>query len=531
LAAFFPIFVAFGLVLAVACANVSNMMLARALSRQREIGIRVSLGAGRARLVQQLLTESVMLAWPAALAGFAISQATIRLGQRLLFATLPAVVSKMVRVPRLDPDARVFAFILAASFGATLIFGLIPAIQTTRSSLVQANRGDFGSEYRPTRLRNALVAAQAMVCCLLLIYTVVMMRCVERTASLDVGMRTRGVFDVQTAPKYKAAVVERLTSQPGIEGVAAAFRGPMYSPLHHIMVIPGGGRNELVAGYNFVSPEYFSVMRIPILQGRAYSPEEARSGAAVVVISDATAKRFWPGRNALGETLTIPAKQRDTGAERLPPSARVIGISRDAVNGIAANGLDATCLYFPTIVAAAMNESLLVGVRVDKEAGRRIVEGAMDTIAPGAADEINPMDEVIATMIYPFRVTLWIGGFLAALALALTVSGVYGVMSFIVSQRSKEIGIRMALGAGGPAVLRMMLGQSMRLVGIGAALGGTVALMIAPVFANQIQAIKPYDPVAYGLGAMLVVATSLGAAAIPSRRALRINPVVTLRCD
>src|SRR5690348_13924968 len=188
-AACLPVFVAFALVLAAACANVSNMMLARALARQREMGIRVSLGAGRARLVRQLLTESVLLAVPASAAGFFISVMTIRLAQRAFFATMPAVFTKFVRVPDLEADGRVFLFILAVSVGAAVLFGLIPALQTTRSNLLQANRGDFATDYRPARLRNGLLAAQAMVCCLLLIYSGVMLRSERRMSTLDLGMR------------------------------------------------------------------------------------------------------------------------------------------------------------------------------------------------------------------------------------------------------------------------------------------------------------------------------------------------------
>lgn len=528
-----PVFVAFGLVLAVACANVSNMMLARALARQREIGIRVSLGAGRARLVRQLLTESVMLAGPAAAAGFAISQCTIRFAQWLMFATLPAAFAKLVRVPRLDPDYRIFLFILAASFGATLLFGLIPAIQTTRSNLVQANRGDFGSDHRPARLRNALVAIQAMVCCLLLIYSAVVLRGRQRVSAMDVGMRTNGVFDVLVASKYKAAAVARLVAQPGIEGAAGAMRAPFYGGLRRIAVIPDGGAGEVGAGYTFVSPEYFSLLRIPIVQGRAYSAEEAREGAAVVVISQATAKRFWPGRSALGATIAIPPKRQGSNNSVRPAfgAARVIGIARDAVNGFVGEGIDTTCLYFPTTVTAESNESLVVAVHGEKEAGRRTIEAVLNSVAPDAADQINPLDEVLDTMIYPFRVTFWIGGFLAGLALLLTVSGIYGVMSYVVSQRSKEIGIRMALGAGSATVVWMVVTQSMRMAGIGTALGGGLALAVAPVFNHQLEAIKPYDPMAYLLGAVLVIGASLGAAAAPSRRAVRIDPVVALRCD
>jgi hypothetical protein len=253
----------------------------------------------------------------------------------------------------------------------------------------------------------------------------------------------------------------------------------------------------------------------------------------VVVISQATARLFWPGRDALGETVQIDAQRLPRpGSSRLPPfsSARVIGIARDAANGFVGNGLDPTCLYFPTTTADD-DASLLIAARGGKEAGRRLIQATLDRIAPDAADQLNPLDEVLATMRYPFRVAFWIASFLAGLALLLTISGVYGVMSYAVSQRSKEIGIRMALGADSAAVVWMVVEQSMRMAGIGAALGGAAALMVAPVFANQLQAIRPYEPIAYAVGLAVVIAAGLAAAVLPGRRAVRIDPVVTLRCD
>jgi predicted permease len=534
LVAFSPIFVAFGLVLVISCANVSNMMLARALARQREIAIRVSLGAGRWRLIRQLLTESLLLGLPAALAGFAISQGTLRFARWLLFRTVPTAFGRMIRLPDMEPDARVFGFLLLAAASATLLFGLVPAIQTTRSRLVEANRGDFSSDYRPARLRNVLVAGQAAVCALLLIYAGVMLRSEQRMTARDVGMRTRGVFDVIVNAKIHAKAAERLAAQPGVEGVAGAWRAPLYSSLRQLAVTPAGGKEEILSGYDFVSPEYFSVLRIPLLRGRFFSAEEAKAGAAVVVVSESTARRFWPNRDALGETIEITAKrQKDPRSDRLPAfaTARVIGIARDAINGFVGSGIDPTCLYFPTTVGAKGNESLLVGVTGRKEAGRRSIEEALNAIAPGIADQINPMDEVLETMIYPFRVAFWIAGFLGGLALVLTVSGIYGVLTYLVSQRTKEIGIRMALGAGAPAVVRMVVTQSMRLSAIGTAAGVALALAAAPVFANQIEALKPYDAAAYAGGALLVTIATMGAAYQPARRAVTVDPVSALRCD
>lgn len=223
----------------------------------------------------------------------------------------------------------------------------------------------------------------------------------------------------------------------------------------------------------------------------------------------------------------------DANSDPVPQfrAARVVGIARDAASGFIGDGLDRTCLYFPTTRSAANNESLLVAARGNNDAGPRLVEATVNEVAPDAAEQVNPLDDVLATRIYPFRVILWIGGFLAGLALLLTVSGVYGVMSFAVGQRSKEIGIRIALGANGAAVVRMVVAQSLRMAGIGALVGGGLSLAVAPVFAHQIEVVQPYDVLAYLAGVGIVCAASLGAAAVPSRRAVRIDPVATLRCD
>ena len=209
----------------------------------------------------------------------------------------------------------------------------------------------------------------------------------------------------------------------------------------------------------------------------------------------------------------------------------MIGIVRDAITGTIANGPDAGYLYFPTSARDAYNDSLLVRVKGNPAAARRALEKALDQIAPSIADMINPMDDVFAVQLYPFRVLFWLSAFLGVLALVLTASGIYGVMSYLVSQRTKEIGIRVALGADVRAVVAMVVKQSMRLAAIGTLAGVLFTLAVAPVFAHQLAAIDPYDFVAYGGGALLVLAAVLAASYYPSRRAVRIDPAVTLRCD
>ena len=529
---FIPIFTAFGLVLLIACANVSNMMLARGLARQREIGIRISLGAGRARLVRQLLTESVLLALPAAALGFAVSESTVEGARRLLFATVPGAFARTLVLESLTPDWRVFGFILLASILATLLFGLAPAVQTTRSRLVEANRGDFSSDYRPARLRSALLVTQVAVCSLLLIVTAIVLRSQQRVTANSVGLDLNGVWDVKIAEKYQAIAAERLAATPGIEAVAAAWRAPLYGRDRAIALIPSGSRAKVFTGCNLVSPGYFTVFRIPVLRGRAFTDSEAEARAPVAVVSESAARRLWPGADAIGQTVSLPP--RDPLATGVPSfsEARVIGVARDALSGYLANSADLqrSLIYFPTNRHASKNESLLVRLS-DTAGARRRIAAALDGIAPSLYDMLNPMDDVLAMQIYPFQVTFWVAAFLGGLALLMTISGIYGVLSYLVSQRTKEIGIRVALGASSGDVVRIVVRQSARLAVAGVSIGIALVLAIAPVFAHQIEAIHPYDALAYGGAAALVLLAAVAASLAPSRRAGRADPMTALRCD
>jgi predicted permease len=519
-------------VLLIACANVSNMMLARALSRQREIAIRVSLGAGRARLVRQLLTESVILALPAAAAGFAVSEAMIQGSRRLLFATVPPAFSRLLAINDLSPDWRVFGHLLAVSAGTALLFGLLPAIQTTRSRLVAANRGDFSSDHRPARLRNLLVVTQVAVCALLLVCTAIVLRSEWRVTASGIGLDTTGLWDIRMIGRYQAAAAALLAEEPGVENVAVAWRAPLYGSWPAMVVMPSGRNEPIRTRHNFVSGSFFAVLRIATMRGRVFSPAESTAEAPVAVVSEATARRLWPDGDAVGQTIAIPpAAAYNPNFQRIPAfaSARVIGVVQDLITGY--DGAGDTCIYFPTSAKSSYNDSVLARMSGPQVDARRRLVAALDRVAPGVADLVNPMDDVKALLVFPFRMTSWIAGFLAAVALLLTVTGIYGVMSYVVSQRTREIGIRVALGAGSPAILWMMLRQSGALALIGAAVGVGLALLAGPVIANQIAAIQPYEAGPY-IGTIAVVFTAAMAAAYaPSRRALRIDPAVTLRCD
>ena len=530
--AFAPIFVAFGLVLMTACANVSNMMLARALMRQREIGIRLSLGAGRLRLVRQLLTEAFLLSLPAALAGMVISELTIRGLRELFFRTIPSRFGKLMQFPDMQPDYRVFAFVLLAAVVTTLLFGLTPAIQATRRGVAYATRRDYGQDFRPSRLRNALVVAQVLVCSLLLITSLIVLKSQTRLAVRDLRADPHGVLDIRLQHKFTLTVAERFREEALVETVAAVSRAPFYGGLPALSIAPIGDTQLVRSYFNMISPQYFDLLRIPLVGGRNFTIIEANSQAPVVIVSEATARRLLPAGSPLGQELRIEADRMNRFfASPSFTSARVVGVARDVINGFASESVDSACVYFPTDANSTAVTSLLVRVHGNVEAGRMALERTIQQVAPGAADMISPLEQVAETQIYPFKVLFWLSGFLAGLSMVFVISGIYGVLSFVVSQRKKEIGIRVALGAPAGSVVTMILGHSMRLAVLGTALGVGAVVAIAPLFAHEIDAVRPFEWQPYFVAVALVLGASAVASFVPSRRASNLDAASTLRTD
>jgi predicted permease len=526
-----PIGLSFALVLAIACANVANMMLARGMARQREVGIRLSLGAARARLVRQLLTESVLLALPAAALGFVISSTTLGAGIRLMFATIPSEFGPYLRVLPLAPDGRVFWFILAAAIAAAVLFGLAPALQATRASVVQAARGNFDTERRPRRLRNALIITQVAGAALLLITSGVLLRSSHRLQRIESGVRSRDVLQLDVLETARGRALAQLDVERTVESVAAASSSPLDGSFK-VVRIGRAGLEPLAAFYSFVSSNYFSVLDIPLVSGRTFTRDEEGTRGPVAIISETTALRLWPGRDAVGGYITLGTDvldRRDARAD-FPRDVRVIGVARDAVSGALVLGRGRPVVYFPTN-AAARGVQLLLRVRGEPERARREIDADLDRMTPGAVDGIHRLDEMIAGTLYPFKAAFWVSSAIGAIALLLTLTGVYGVLSYVVTQRAREIGIRLALGASSRAVLGLVLGQSFRLALIGLAAGSVLALGMSRLVASQLEFIDTFDALAFAGGAMIVLATCLGGAFMPSRRAARIDPVTSLRQD
>jgi predicted permease len=524
---FLPLGIAFGLVLVICCANVSNMMLARALARQKEIGVRLALGAARGRLIRQLLSENLSLALLAGAVGFAISLGAVSEGQRLLAATLPAAVRIVLHIEPLQPDYRVFFFILGAAALSAILFGLAPALQATRTSLTEALRGEFGAKISSSRLRSLLVVSQISVCLILLVLTGILVRGSGSYRNTDLGYNHHGVVyplflgrGVEAAELPKLA--DRLSMEPWIDQWAAAWHAPLRS-VDQIVVTPAPGTQTFRSGYNIVSPEYFQVLEIPIVRGRNFSAAEADSEAAAAIVNQSTARKFWPDGDALGKSIVLKGNP--------PTRAVVIGIAKDVISGQIFTGRDSTMIYLPTSRHATRVMTFLIRGKGDVYAPTRQLERTLDGTLPHRPVISISLDEMFFTQAYPFMAAAWISAMLGGLALLLTLSGMYGVLSYLVGQRTKEIGIRIALGATPRVVVRLILNQSLRFAVWGVSIGLVLAFGGVLLLRHFLTLINGYDFVSYAAAAAIVLVAALASAFFPSNRAARINPMETLRAD
>jgi predicted permease len=529
---FAPLALAFALILVLACANVANMLLARGLARQRELGIRLAIGAGRARLVRQLVTESIVLALPAVGIGFAISWLAVDVGVRALFATLPADLAAFVRLVPLHPDARVVAFAFAAAAASAFLFGLVPSLQATRLSVVQATRGNFISEGSPNRLRNALIVGQITVASLLLITASILLREAARLGRTDTGLRTRDVVSVEVQEKSRAGVLAALAGSRFVDAVAAAASLPLDMRFPTVSIMPMGDSITTDVIYNRVSSSYFDVLKIPIVSGRGFTLDEEREAAPTVIVSEAAARRLWPGGSPLGHVIHLRLRSANGIVDPLSrhQDARVIGMARDVVVGSVDAGKEQLVLYFPNTVAAA-GCCLLVRVRGDAATAKSALDVDLERAVPGGVDRIDRLETFVVGAIYPYRAAYWVSSALGLIALGLTVVGVYGVVAYVVGQRTRELGVRIALGATTRDVLRLVLGQSLRQAVMGGAIGALLALGVARVLASNIQNMPAFDYVAFAGALLCVLGACMIAAFVPARQAARIDPTAALRHD
>lgn len=519
LVVFSPLVAAFVLVLVLACTNVASMMLARATARQREIGIRLSLGAGRRRLIRQLLTESVLLSIPAALLGLIISRLTIDAALWTMFATVPKDMLELVHDVARPLDWRVIAFMVLAALVSAFLFGFAPALQATRASVMSSVRGELNSDLKPSRVRNGLVIAQITVCTLLLIACGALVRTTQAMTHFDVGFHTDRVIAIEPTQNGRGRIIRALSIDPAVDRIAAASSVPMGGRVPTVTAATQDGVT-IITAQNKVSPDYFEILRIPLLRGRNFTQQEATAEAPVAILSASAAARFFPGRETLGQTLRLESPVR---------VVRVIGIADDIVTCCIAYGKDAALLYLPA--TASQTQSVLVHVRGEVETERQSLEKRLGAAAPGAINDMHSLDQYRAAGLYAFRAASMIGAAVGALALLLTLSGIYGVIAYFVTQRTKEIGIRVALGATRRTVTAMVLKQSLRLTALGMLVGAALAMLVARLLATQMIFVRVFDGAAFAGGLLLVVCAALAAGYVPSRRATQINPIETLRYD
>ncbi len=534
--AFSPIFFAFGLILLIGCANVANLLLARGVARQREIGIRLAVGASRRRVVGQLLTENLVLSLASAGVAFAISRFVLVAIVEVMTRTFPPEFGN-IRFAVPPADWRVALFLVAAALVSTLLFALAPALQATRFELLRAIRGEVVRVGRPGRARDALVALQVTGSALLLICAGVFLRSSWASATVDPGIRTADTISVSLLNEHRRGVVlDMLTRDPVVESVAASWPG-----LDGLPGFADGSSGRSPVTYQFVSPEYFEVLGLDLLRGRGFTEHERSASASVAVVSESVARQLWPAGEAIGPVLQLEPDSAPSDVHGDDPrlSSRryvVVGVLRE-VAGIRLGGLKmaGAGIYVP-IDAQAAKTSLILRVRGDSERSRHELVDRFAAIDLNMV-EVSALRTLARMEAYLLAVPFWITLVLGTLALLLTVSGLFSVISYLVEQRTREIGVRMALGATRRNIVALVLSQSARPVAVGLLVGGTLtvalgATLLATPLADVIgTSVRLFDPAASVTSRLCIVFACAGAALVPTLRAGRVDPINALRQD
>jgi predicted permease len=525
---------AFGLVLLVASANVTNLMLARALARQPEIAVRLALGASTRRVARQLAVESLVLAFPAAAAGLALIIVTARVFPAVILATVPAGVPGVenILVP-LDPDWRVMAFLAAAAVLSAVLITIAPAGRLAGMRLFHASRGGASSDARGSRLRSGLVAVQIGACALFLVGAVGLLDEASRLANPQPNLSYERVSLIRIDPKLRTAVATRLASEVAVEHVAVTWKPPlMGGPLPTARAAASATSIVRTIGYTGVSPEYFTLFDIQIVRGRTFTPAEAAAGAAVALVSEATAAALWPGLDPLGQTLDLAVVPEGRADRRLPRGpVLIIGVTEDVVSGNIFDGVDASCVYFPTDVQPLTEMWLLVRARTDDvEELRLAVTTAEKEVAPDVPFQVFPMRTLVGLAVWIFQAFSVAASLLSLVGLLFAYSGTHAVVSFLVAQRRREFGVRMALGASAWRIVWGMLVETSRTASIGVAAGLAVAAGLIRLFSSA--ALMPdFGPRPFVVGAAIVIVATVVAVLVPLRAAARIDPAQALRTE
>ncbi len=521
-----------GLVLLIACVNVAGMLLARAAGRRREIAVRLAIGAGRARLVRQLLTETVVLFAGGCAIGLLLNVWLTKL-VLLPIPQLPVPVALDIRM-----DWRVLAFAVGVSFVAALLSGLAPALQASGADLVPALKAEGLDDGRSRlRMRSVFVVGQVALSLVLIVAAGLFLRALHRASTVNPGFDQSGV-DVVTldlslggyaganGTAFVRELVARTSRLPGVQSASATVDLPLdggrmgLGGYRVAGFAPPDGGQWFGADWNVVAPGFFSTLRLPLARGREFSDRDTPDSPPVAIVNEALARQFWPGGDAVGRRIEVEG-------DDAPQHLTIVGVSTDA-HLISLGGEPEPYIYVPL----AQHPMAKVNLVVRGSGGSRIapVRALVRDMAPALpVIQAMPLEQITAIGLVPQRIAASVAGSLGLVGLLLAAIGIYGVTSYAVSRRTREIGIRIALGADSSTVLSLVLRQGLWLAAIGVAIGVAMAAAASRVLGSLLFGIPALDPIAFGAACLLFTAVALLATYIPARRAAAVDPIGALR--
>jgi putative ABC transport system permease protein len=526
-------------VLLIGCANVANLLLASGASRQKEMAIRAALGASRWRVIRQLFTESTILA----LAGGAVGLLIAFWGLAAITKLLPA---DFPRLNEIHMDLRVLGFTFAASMLTGILFGLAPAFQISRSDVQEAiretGRGASGSR-RQSRFRQALIVVEVALSVVLLAGAGLLFRSFLRLQSVDAGFVSQQVLTARLTPsgtnyvndadfaKFYNQVIEKVSAVPGVQDVGLINTLPLYKgPTSGFRV---EGRPVTTpdkwpsVNYRVVSPNYFRAMGIPVLQGRTYTDRDNENAPLVMMVNQQLAREIFPDENPVGKRITFGG----TGADGQPRWFEIVGVVGN-VRSLELREAPTAELYFSSQQDLWPAMSLVVRSNVEPaslSAAVRQAVNEVDRSVPVA--DVKTMEHIVSESITQPRFNLFLLGLFSAVAMVLSAAGIYGVTAYTVTQRTHEVGIRIALGAQVTDVLRMILGQGMAVIGVGLVVGLVAAFALMRLLRSLLFGVGENDPLTFVAITVVLVLVALIACYIPARRATKVDPLEALRAE
>jgi putative ABC transport system permease protein len=526
-----------GFVLLIACANVANLLLARGATRQREMAVRTALGAPPSRIVRQLLTESVLLAGAGGTAGIALAFLLLR-------AVLALHPPQVPRIEQTSIDGVVLAYSVLVSVVVGILFGLAPAFEVARINVNDGLREPVSSSRRGFgRQRSILVIAETALSCMLLIVTGLALRSLWSLRNVELGFVPKGVLTFRIAAPsqlngrglsdFYRQTVEHIRAVPGVEAAAVSRDFPLSGTDPSMPILtegqtPAPVQGEIVTRFRAVGDDYFRTLRIPLLRGRAFDERDTERSPAVAIVSESLARRYWPGKSAIGKRL----KPNVAGG----PWCVVVGVAADVRHWGTDVVIEPTAYYPYTQVPESMRSLVEanMGIAVRSSLAQSDLLHSINAAVAAVNQnvpvyDVKTMDSMLSDSGSLRNFDLSLLGAFSLLALSLAAVGVYAVMAFSVSQRTREIGIRMAIGAPSRHVMRLILRQGARLAIIGSILGVVSAFFLRKIMASFLFGLSANDPLVLLIVPCIMVLVILLACWLPARRATRIDPIVALR--